>query len=342
MNRYWVPLVVASMLLVGWSVQAQQSPPRQIQPSTVPGAAGAPQIRREAPAQVAAPQRPQGFPLAPADQKRMDQILSFWQQNTTNIKTFECRFRKWDYDGVFGVRQDGKLLPKTESDGMLRYSKPDKGLYQVTEVRDLVPPQAGERPKFKKREGAAGERWVCDGATVYEFDFRQKRLVQTLLPPDMRGQAITTGPLPFMFGARANEIKQRYWMRELTPPKNVTNQYWLEAYPKRREDAANFKRVVVFLDRQKFLPIAMRIYERNGKSYSAYSFSHRKTNDLASHFDNWRGKFIPKKLPAGWQQVTRNYADSGAQQQATRPAAPRTSDARSAAPTTKTPPASTR
>ena len=288
---------------------------RQAQRSPVAPQKSAPGVRvgkrpsRTGPSpQIQAPQIPKGFPLNRDDQARVDDVLMFWEQNTTAIKTFQCDFTKWDYDGVFGVKRGGKPVAKSQSDGILKYSKPDKGLFQVKEVRDLIPPKAGEKLRYKKRAGSVAERWVCDGATVYEFDFEKKQLIETVLPPGMRGQAITSGPLPFMFGARAKEIKQRYWIRELTPPKEVTDQYWLEAYPKRREDAANFRRVVIFLDQKRFLPIAMRVYGR-GKSYSAYAFKNRKTNDFMNSVQNVFKQYIPKKLPAGWQRIKRSYGD---------------------------------
>ena len=35
--------------------------------------------------------------------------------------------------------------------------------------------------------------------------------------PEMQGQSIGDGPLPFLFGAKADTMKSRYWIREITP-----------------------------------------------------------------------------------------------------------------------------
>jgi hypothetical protein len=47
-----------------------------------------------------------------------------------------------------------------------------------------------------------------------------------------------------LFGAKAEKIKERYWVRAVHPPQGKEGQeYWIQAYPKRRQDAANFKMV---------------------------------------------------------------------------------------------------
>ena len=64
---------------------------------------------------------------------------------------------------------------------------------------------------------AIGEHWVCDGENVYEYRHDQKQLVVRPIPPAMQGQAIVDGPLPFLFGAEADKLKARYWMRAEQP-----------------------------------------------------------------------------------------------------------------------------
>ena len=340
------PVVVFVLLVFSSTVCAQtnRTQPRQTQPrqtrtpqSRTAGQAGqrtqqrtappnrqATRIQQAAPVGTAQPKIPTDrngkplFPLSEKEQARVDNILRFWEANTAKIKTFQCQFRQWDYDAIFGVKHKGKLLPKSESYGVLRYARPDKGLFHVTEVRDLVPPKAAkDKPTFKKRENDFGEKWVCDGNRVYEFDYRRKQLVETVLPPDMRGQGITNGPLPFMFGAKASELNQRYWIRELKPSEGI-EQIWLDAYPKRREDAANFSRVIFFLDHKEFLPAALRMYDPNGKSYKSYTFTKRKKNDAIAGFLRVFSQHIPKGTPKGWQRVQRNLGGTDAPQQTAR------------------------
>ena len=73
----------------------------------------------------------------------------------------------------------------------------------------------------------------------------------------MQGKAIVDGPLPFLFGAKADKIKARYWLRVITPS-DAKGEYWLEAWPKSRYDSANFQRVEIILDEKDYLPKACR------------------------------------------------------------------------------------
>ena len=92
---------------------------------------------------------------------------------------------------------------------------------------------------LEQRPGDTGEHWVCNGTSIYEFRHGDRQLRETKLPPELRGKAISDGPLPFVFGAKADTLKKRYFMRLVTPP-GVTDQIWLESLPRFQADAANF------------------------------------------------------------------------------------------------------
>ena len=96
-----------------------------------------------------------------------------------------------------------------------------------------------------------GEHWVCDGKSVFEFNHKAKQLIETTLPPELRGKAIADGPLPFMFGAKAESIKNRYWIRQLE--REGEQAPWrLEFVPKFR--GADYSRIRLSLDAARFLP----------------------------------------------------------------------------------------
>ena len=98
--------------------------------------------------------------------------------------------------------------------GKLAYRTPDQADYQIS--------SKGEE-----------ERWVCTGKSVFEFNYKQSQLIERRLPPELQGKAITNGPLPFLFGVKAKQLKARYWMRVVTPEDRVkTGEVWLEAWPK--------------------------------------------------------------------------------------------------------------
>ena len=144
----------------------------------------------------------------------------------------------------------------------MKYKKPDKGLFRID----------GQRP----------EQWVCDGMSIYQYDYQKKQLIEHKLPPEKQGQAIEDGPLPFLFGASAEKLKRRYWIRAVPPPPGVKDQIWLEAYPRYQQDAADFQRADVILGTKDVLPLGIQLHLPNGKSRTSYSFQGMDVNDAES------------------------------------------------------------
>ena len=46
------------------------------------------------------------------------------------------------------------------------------------------------------------------------------------MPPELQGKAIVDGPLPFLFGADAQKLKQRYYLRIITPRTRKAKSGW--------------------------------------------------------------------------------------------------------------------
>ena len=201
------------------------------------------------PAALRTPQAP--FQLTPPQEQYLNQVLEYWEFKSRAIERFRSKFTRWEYDPVFGPKDPYQA--KTESNGTIMYSAPDKGLFKIEKVFHFVAPRnANEQPRYDEQAGEVGEHWVCDGQSVFEYNHQQKKLIQYQLPVEMRGQAIANSPLPFIFGANAKQIKERFWMRVITPPE-AKGEYWLEAYPKLQADAANYQKIEIILDEKEFL-----------------------------------------------------------------------------------------
>jgi len=255
-------------------------------------------------ASVLDPSRPpEGFALSAKEQQWLDQVLAYWEQNTSKIRTYSCEFTRWEYDPVFGPKDPNKA--KTISGGEIKYAAPDKGVIRVTRIEEF---SAAEN-NYAPRPAEDGEHWVCDGASVYEFDHSKKMLIETKLPAEMQGQAIANSPLPFLFGVEAAKIKERYWLRELPSKDGKPKFYQLEAVPRRREDAANFLKIQLFLDQKQFRPVGMITYELNGQSRSSYQFTNIKENDLIAHIQNFMNSFVSPKPPRGYTKLTHNLGE---------------------------------
>ncbi len=234
----------------------QQRPPAAGQPrvAAVPAAAG--------------PQQPP--PLTPEQQAALDRLLAAWEARNAAVTTWSCTFHKWEYNAWSPADANGERLAFSESSGEIKYAAPDKGLFRVKDSTQWNP----ETRRYEKRTGDTGEHWVCNGTSIYEFRHAERQLRETRLPPEMQGRAISEGPLPFVFGAKADTLKKRYVMRIITPP-GVTDQLWLEALPRYQADAANFSKVELILQARELMPFAIQIYKPGGQDRDVYQFDPR-------------------------------------------------------------------
>jgi TIGR03009 family protein len=270
--------------------QVSQTPPNQR-----PGA-----IRPEAVTRLpAAPEAP--FQLTPEQQAEVDRVLAAWEQRSNQVRTFSCRFKRWEYDTQWGPAD----APKYEDLGAIKYEAPDKGFFRVEQT--VGGGQAG--PVDPRR----AEHWVCDGRSVFQYDYSNKLVTEYRLPPELHGKAIANSPLPFLFGASAENLQQRYFMRIVTPSDKRGQQTWLEAYPKYQSDAANFRAAHLILTNHNMTPFAMNIYSPNGKDRTAYQFYEVVVNDPLSWL---KGNPFQGYTPLGWRKVV----EDSASEQATRPA----------------------
>jgi TIGR03009 family protein len=260
---------------------------------------------------------PAPFTLTPEHEKYLDEILGYWEHRSSEIERYRCKFERWEYDPTV-IPRDPEMAYKY-SVGVIRYESPDKGEFHVEKVKIYQPPKTAEngkppeKGKLVDQQGDPSEHWICDGNSVFEYQAAQKKLVQRELPPDMRGRAIVDGPLPFLFGAKADKIKARYWMRVVTPT-DAKGEYWLEAWPKSSFDAQNFQRIEIILDEKDYLPKAMKIYnrlydERSNWTSSVFQFEEREVN-WNTFVENlpWSRHFSEPATPRGWKKVVEPYA----------------------------------
>ena len=270
---------------------AAQEGPRQSYPANEPGTYGPARpdqpveprhptlhARPDAqPAQQSAPPPP--FVLDAQQQQQVDWMLKAWEQRSGQVKSFICSFVRREYDEVFGRGDE----PTHTDYGEIRYQSPDRGLFWVREPSDRQ------------------ERWVCDGKAVFEFNFVAKKLTEYELPPELQGRAIANSPLPFLFGATAENLRQRYFLRLVTPSDRQNSEVWLQAFPKFREDAANFARAELILTGREMTPYALQLYLPNGKTRLSYVFDNIKVNDTLGNFlqrDPFR-----VTTPLGWERL---------------------------------------
>jgi TIGR03009 family protein len=292
--------------------QATAAGPRAVaQPQPQPGQAqtGPVQPARVAtvPATAAPPVQPPA--LSPQEQAALDQLLAAWEARNAAVRTWACNFHKWEYNAWSPADAAGERLAFAESIGELKYAAPDKGLFRVKESKQWSP----EARRYEVRGGESGEHWVCNGESIYEFRHTDRQLRETKLPPEMRGKAISDGPLPFVFGAKAETLKKRYWMRLITP-REVTDQIWLESLPRFQADAANFAKVELILQARDLMPFAIQIHKPGGQDRDVYQFD-PKTNLIDKGLDLIRD-FARPVTPFGYTYILEDASAPQAQPQA--------------------------
>jgi len=246
------------------------------------------------PMQQAGPQQP--APLTPEQQAALERLLAAWEARNAAVTTWSCTFHKWEYNAWSPADGGGERLAFSESSGEIKYAAPDKGLFRVKESTQWNP----ETRRYEKRTGDTGEHWVCNGTSIYEFRHSERQLRETRLPPEMQGKAISDGPLPFVFGAKADTLKKRYFMRLITPA-GVTDQIWLESLPRYQADAANFSKVELILQARDLMPFAIQVFKPGGQDRDVYQFDPR-TSLIDKGLDMFRD-FSKPVTPLGYKFI---------------------------------------
>lgn len=241
-----------------------------------------------------APQAP--FTLTAAQQKLLDEILLKWEKQSDKVKTFSCSFTRWEYDKAYGNPVDD--FKKSQGEGIIRFKAPDTGLYQVESLQEFDFSKKVVKPRT---DGL--DHWICDGKAIWEYNAEKKQLIERRLPPELQGKAISEGPLPFIFGAKADQLKKRYWLRDVTPTEEVGKTIRIEAVPKYQQDAANFSSATVILNDSDCIPQALRIMLPGGTSNTDYLFNSSKANGLLAALDFAYPKLTPLMMAQGWKKV---------------------------------------
>jgi TIGR03009 family protein len=236
------------------------------------------------PAQPNTPQVP--FVLSQSEINALENLLADWEKRNKEIHVLESKFFRWRYDAIFG---DAKKQPPPE-EGNLRFAGPDKAWMRI-----------------EAKDAKLSEQWLCDGRAVFQWDYTNKVVTEWIMPPEMQGKGIGDGPLPFVFGIEAQKLKQRYFMRIVTPP-NVQNEVWLEAYPKYQRDAANYSKVEVILELvgagRTLFPFAIQVYAPNGKDRIVYQLQNPKINPRQPILELFGPDPWKPSISFGWSKRT--------------------------------------
>jgi TIGR03009 family protein len=261
---------------VSWSQTAPRNrTPAKSAPATTRPRTAAPATGKSSTGTATAPQkpaRPEPEPLRKLSPE-LEQILVDWEEKSSKIKRMSGKFKKIVYDDVFAVEQHGE--------GEFYYEAPDKGAYEVQGIQFAPDAKSATRKdqenKPYKLEALREERWVCTGQTILQITDADRTYQSVDIPLENQGANMIDGPLPFLFGMKAEQAKKRYHLA-LNPNNKNEKLVWLMVKPKWRQDAENYQLAEVMLDRSTFLPTAVRTVDPTGKKVTVHTFPSRDMN----------------------------------------------------------------
>ena len=273
------------------------------------------------------PQLPPGFPLPADEQQYIEQVLDFWQQTSDKVKHYKCDFLRYDYDTEFVNIRDprtNQLYAHHQATGEIRFAAPDKARFETTKVFKFTgaPKEQGGTADYKPLKGHSmwgrtiNECWVCTGQSVFSFDFEQKARHEERIPPRLQGNVVES-PLPFLFGAKKDDVMKRYWVRYIPKyetdaqgqKKLIENEIWLDIYPKRINDAQTYSKVELILSADDFMPLAIHMYApnynpaKNNYSSRYFIFQNRQINAKLDGLRGWMNRFVQVSVPPTWRKV---------------------------------------
>ena len=224
-----------------------------------PKAAAAPAAGLERPA--ADPLRVDPLP------KELQVILEDWEAASSKIVALYGEHRRYVYDKTFSIEKQGQ--------GKLYYESPDRGRY---EVEPSVIPKGAKSRKVDKDGNEytlkphEPELWVCTGAEVIQVNEDRKEFDRYPIPPEDRGENIMNGPLPFLFGMKAEQARQRYFLA-LMRDDQQKGEVWIHAKPRMQQDAALWSDAIIILDKETFLPRAVQLVDPAGNQTTVHTFT---------------------------------------------------------------------
>ena len=197
---------------------------------------------------------PEGYSLSKEEWDEINGFLSAWHEQSKTIEALDYEFTRREYS-AHGT---------SETYGKVKFRAPDKGSIEIdSEWID------GK----KSYETNKKMKIVCTGNAVYQFDFADKKLTEFVIPVEERGKGVMDSPLMILVGANPRELQERFYLLVKNTPASLPNCICLEAWPKWLEDAKEFKRVVVAIDRQTFQAKILLLYEANGEDCKGYEIT---------------------------------------------------------------------
>ena len=243
------------------------------------------------------------FFLSADEQRELDEFLMRWERYSTTINRYDVNFNLFIYDSTIPGAEPNK--PHKVAFGYFKYNaKPRRFVYVVEGEW-----QESKQVKRNDNTNVHAEKMVIDEKSVYLYDYNAKIVRKINIPPELIGKGIADSPLPLIFGAKADDLKQRFSMR-IANVAGRDDLIWLHARPLQIEDQQEFKEIEILLDKRSLTAQGLKQWDINDKAYRAFQLTQPQINpvipNVMDHIKNW----FTADTPRGWRMDEQNYSPS--------------------------------
>lgn len=209
--------------------------------------------------------------------KELEELLVIWEQQSSKITRLHGTIIRFTYDSVYTAEK--------RAAGEFWYQSPDMGRIDFGPGNLTVPPpRPGPDGTPYKVQADGKQRWICTGKQVFIIHDDQKLFDKIDIPAQQQGKNIINGPLPFLFGLKAEQAKQRYYLslgamhwpqgRKIKQKdgrvQEDSPQVHVVAVPKLEVDKREWSRAEVLLDGKTFIPTAIKLFNPQGTMETVY------------------------------------------------------------------------
>ena len=245
-----------------------------------------------------------GKPIDP----KIEALLEVWSKRTKEIKRLQGSHIRSVRDFSWGT--------ETVAEGKFYVETPDKGRFDLVPYSRKLPAKPfprkspnGKKVDLKVQSSNKKERWICDGNEIKAIDDDNKTYEAIKIPPSQRGDNIMDGPLPFLFGMAPEKAKARYEFKLIAENEKA---YAIEVTPKWKQDAIDWIKAKLILDREMCLPLEVHLFNPAGTTETVYLFSSLQVNKIRLFF--WTNPFQPSLTFEGYKRSVHNNPVAGGPQ----------------------------
>lgn len=228
----------------------------------------------------------QAADAAPRVDQQLIPILKAWEEKSAAIDRVTAELKRFDYDHVFRIEK--------RAIGEYWFEAPDKGRIDFRPDPQIPdPPQSrivrDGTPQIYTVQADSHQVWICTGNEILDIDVPNKSYNRAEIASQFRGERITDGPLPFLFGMKASKVMDRYVLSvgtmhdpegkrpvpEGAPPAEPI--IHIVAFPLDPRLQQEFRKAEVLLDARTYTPRAVKLFDPTGNRETVYVFGvHKK------------------------------------------------------------------